>query len=134
MVVDPSVTGLNIVLAKGVNMLPVIPELLVRLRTHREAWTTNISKLYNRLHLNPSSYPYSLFLFDESLSDSKPPQTWLMTRAWYGVSSTCNQAGVALERLAKERKVKYPQALDPLTRDKYVDDIASGACTKEARE
>jgi hypothetical protein len=134
MVVDPSVTGLNIILAKGVNMLPVIPEILIRLRTRREAWTTDISKLYNRLHLNPSSYPYSLFLFHDSLSDSTTPEVWLMTRAWYGVSSTGNQAGVALERLALERESMYPLAVAPLTRDKYVDDIASGADTKEERE
>jgi hypothetical protein len=47
MVVDPSATGLNIVLAKGVNILPVIPEILIRLRTYAEAWTTDVSKLYN---------------------------------------------------------------------------------------
>jgi hypothetical protein len=35
-VVDPSATGLNIVLAKGTNMLPVIPEILIRLRTYAE--------------------------------------------------------------------------------------------------
>jgi hypothetical protein len=73
MVVDPSVTGLNIVLTKGVNMLPIIPEILIWLRTYREAWTTDISKLYNKLHLNPTSFPYSLFLFNDSLSDSVPP-------------------------------------------------------------
>jgi hypothetical protein len=134
MVVDPSATGLNIVLAKGVNMLPVIPEILVRLRSYQEAWTTDISKLYNRLHLNPSSFPYSLFLFDESLSDSVQPQVWLLTRAWYGVSSTGNQAGVALERLASDLKDTYPEAVRPLTLDKYVDDIASGAPSKGERE
>jgi Pao retrotransposon peptidase len=134
MVVDPSATGLNIVLAKGVNMLPLIPDILVRLRVYREAWTTDISKLYNRLHLNSSSHPYSLFLFDDSLSDSVPPQIWLLNRAWYGVSSTGNQAGVALERLAQLQEAVYPNAVIPLTRDKYVDDIASGADTKPDRD
>jgi hypothetical protein len=100
MVVDPSANGLNIALAKGVKMLLLILEILICLRTYRDAWTTDISKLYNRLHLNSMSYPYSLFLFDDSLWDSVPPQVWLMTRAWYGVSLTGNQAGDALERLA----------------------------------
>jgi Pao retrotransposon peptidase len=134
MVVDPSATGLNIALAKGVNMLPLIPDILIRLRTYREAWTTDISKLYNRLHLDPASYPYSLFLFDDSLSDSVPPQVWVMVRAWYGVSSTGNQAGVALERLARLQEGVFPAAVVPLTRDKYVDDIASGADTKSERD
>jgi hypothetical protein len=134
MVVDPSATGLNIVLAKGVNMLPLIPEILVRLRVYKEAWTTDISKLYNRLHLNETSYPYSLFLYDESLSDSVRPQVWVLNRAWYGVTSTGNQAGVALERLAQALKEQFPRSVVPLTRDKYVDDIASGADSKEERE
>jgi hypothetical protein len=115
-------------------MLPVIPEILIRLQTYAEAWTTDISKLYNRLHLNESSYPYSLFLFDESLSDPVQPQVWLLSRAWYGVSSTGNQAGVALERLAHDHASTFPQAVMPLTVDKYVDDIATGSPTKASRE
>jgi hypothetical protein len=86
MVVDSSAMGLNIVLAKGVNMLPLIPEILVRLRVYKEAWTTDISKLYNRLHLNETSYPNSLFLYDDSLSDSVRAQVWVLNRAWYGVT------------------------------------------------
>jgi Pao retrotransposon peptidase len=115
-------------------MLPLIPDILVCLRTYRDAWTTDISKLYNRLHLDPVLYPYSLFLFDDSLSDSVPPQVWVMVHAWYGVSSTGNQAGVALERLACLQEGVFPAAVTPLTRDKYVNDIASGADTKPERD
>jgi hypothetical protein len=57
-----------------------------------------------------------------------------MTRAWYGVSSIGNQAGVSLERLALIHEAKYPRAVFPLTRDKYVDNIASGADTKLERD
>ena len=134
LVVDPSCTGLNIILAKGRNMLPMIPDILVRLRTQRFAWSSDISKLYNRLHLNDSSLPYSLFLYNESLSDKVKPDIWIQTRAWYGVSSTGNQAGVALERLAEANKDMYPLAVDPMTRDKFVDDMVSGADTPEERE
>jgi hypothetical protein len=57
-----------------------------------------------------------------------------MTRAWYGVSSTGNQSGVALERQAEANASQYPLAVAPLTQDRYVDDIASGADSLEARE
>lgn len=133
-VVDPSCTGLNIILAKGQNMLSQIPDILVRLRTHRSAWTTDVSKLYNRLHLQESALPYSLFLYDPSLSDSVDPDTWVMTRAWYGVSSTGNQAAVALKRLAELSRKDLPSAFDVLTRDIYVDDVAGGADSDAARE
>lgn len=134
LVVDPSCTGLNLILAKGQNMLSLIPDILIRLRTHRSAWTTDVSKLYNRMHLQDSALPYSLFLYDSCLSDSVSPEIWVMTRAWYGVTSTGNQAAVALHRLADLHKKEYPLALDVLTRDTYVDDIAGGADSEAERE
>ena len=134
LVVDPSCTGLNIILAKGENMLAQIPDILIRLRTQRSAWTTDISKLYNRLYLQDSALPYSLFLYDQSLSDSVKPEVWVMTRAWYGVSSTGNQAAVALKRLAELGKDEFPLAFDMLTGSIYVDDVVGGADSPEARE
>jgi len=134
LVVDPSCTGLNIILAKGQNMLARIPDVLVRLRTHRFAWTTDVSKLYNMLHLEDSALPFSLFLYDPALSATADPEVWVMLRAWYGVSSTGNQSGVALERLAELNREKFPLAADPLLHDRYVDDIASGADSLEDRE
>jgi len=134
LVVDPSCTGLNIILAKGENMVAQIPDILIRLRTQRSAWSTDISKLYNRLFLQDSALPYSLFLYDMSLSDNVKPEIWVMTRAWYGVSSTGNQAAVALRRLAELGRLTHPLAVDLLTRDIYVDDVAGGADSDEARE
>lgn len=133
LVVDPSCTGLNLILAKGENMLTRIPDVLIRFRTKQAAWCTDVSKLYNMLYLNDSSLPYSLFLFSEELSPDKKPDVWVMTRAWYGVTSTGNQSGVGLERLAQEKRQEFPLALEPLTVDRYVDDIASGADDENAR-
>ena len=134
LVVDPSCTGLNLILAKGENMLAQIPDILIRLRTQRSAWTTDISKLYNRLFLEESALPYSLFLYHPSLSDGVKPEVYVMTRAWYGVSSTGNQAAVALRRLACLNKEDSPLAFDMLTNNIYVDDVVGGADSKEARE
>ena len=50
------------------------------------------------------------------------PDVWVMSRAWYGVSSTGNQAGVALEYLAEQHKEDLPLAHDVLTKCRYVDD------------
>lgn len=115
-------------------MLTRIPDVLIRFRTQRAAWSSDVSKLYNMLHLNDSSLPYSLFLFSDELDPSKTPETWVMTRAWYGVTSTGNQSGVGLERLASTVGGEYPLAVLPLTIDRYVDDIASGADDNESRD
>jgi hypothetical protein len=67
LVVDPTCTGLNEILAKGTNMLPLIPEILIQFRSYRYAWNSDVSKMYNQLHLKPASLPYSLFLFHPDL-------------------------------------------------------------------
>ena len=54
MVVDASVTGLNEILAKGENKMSKINNILIRNRCRRFIWTSDISKLYNQLHLNDS--------------------------------------------------------------------------------
>ena len=130
-VVNPTITGLNLILAKGVNMIGKIPEVLTRFRIGKFAWGSDVSKLYNQLFLNPKSLCYSLFLFNDSLDVSIPPTVWVMTRAWYGVSSTGNQAGVALEMLANQFRTELPLALAPLTDNRYVDDIL-GQCSSLA--
>ena len=58
-----------------------------------------ISKLYNQFHLDISTLPYSLFLFHSALDLNTEPEVWVMTGAWYGISSTGGQAGAAVIKL-----------------------------------
>ena len=51
LVVDPTCAGLNLLLAKGENTLGNIIDILVRNRTRQFSWASDISKLYNQLHL-----------------------------------------------------------------------------------
>ena len=115
-------------------MLSKIPELLIWFRCFSHTWNTDISKLYNQLHLNDSLLPFSLFIFHESLEKTVDTDIWVMSRAWSGVSSTGNQAGVALEYLADQRKDDLPLAHSVLTRSCYVDDILSGGKSREEVE
>ena len=63
-----------------------------------------------------------------------PPSVWVMSRAWYGVACTGNQAGVAIEYLAHEFKEFHPAAYSVLISSRYVDDILSGADSEEEPE
>jgi hypothetical protein len=81
-----------------------------------------------------SAYPYSLFLYDESLDPTADPVVWVMVRAWYGIFSTGGQAGYALEKLTELFKDEYPEAIKPLKENRYVDDLLSGADSEEERE
>ena len=81
MVVDPTMTWFNLLLAKGENQLGYIFDIIVRNRCKQHAWSIDISKLYRQLHLDISALPYSLFLFYESLDPNIEPDIWVMTRA-----------------------------------------------------
>ena len=130
-VVDPSMSGLNVCLAKGQNKMKKIPDILTRARSRKHIWTSDISKLYNRLVLKPTSYRYQLFLYGDELDPDKEPEVYAMIVAWYGVASSGNQAGFALEELARLLKADLPLAFIIITEDTYVDDMIGGAETEE---
>ena len=134
LVVDPTMTRLNVILAKGENRIGRLNDIIVRSRVCKYIMTTDISKMYNQLYLEESSLPFSLFLYDESLDQSVPPKTWVMNRAWYGVASTGGQAGYAIEKVVEEQGQEYPLAAKALTDDRYVDDIFSGKDTDKERQ
>ena len=134
MVIDPTMTMFNLLLAKGENRIGLIFNIIVSCRCREFVWSSDISKLYNQLRMHFSAYPYSLFLYDESLDPTVDPVVWVMVRAWYGIFSTGGQAGYALEKLTELFKDEYPEATKPLKENRYVDDLLSGAYSEEERE
>jgi hypothetical protein len=135
MVVDPTMTGLNIILPKGENNLGRMNDILIRARVGEYLWTTDIKKMYNQLNMRPSSYRFQLMLYDDELDPNSTPETWVMKTAWYGVTSSGNQAGDAVNQLKEENKEKHPHAEAPLSQEsRFVDDIGSTAATEAERE
>ena len=134
LVVDPTMTGLNNILAKGENRLGNIVEIFIRNRSKEFIWSSDISKLYNQLHLQEDALPYSLFLYHSSLDPTVPPDVYVMLVAWYGVTPTGAQADYALQLIAEEHGDNFPEAIEPIRMDRYVDDLTPGASTAEKRE
>ena len=134
LVVDPTMTGLNLCLPKGENKIAKIPDVLMDARSESYMWATDIRKMYNQLKIKHSSLQYQLMLYHHSLDPKIPPEVWVLTSAWYGVVNTGNQAGYAVDRLASMFKDKCPLAVSPLMKRRYVDDIASKAKTEDERE
>jgi len=133
MVVDPSMTRFNEILAKGENRIGLIFNIMIRCRCSEYIWSSDISKLYNQLYLDDASLPYSLFLYGKDLDQEKEPEIWVMVRAWYGIVSTGGQAGFALDKLAEMFGERYPSAYKTLKENRYVDDILSGEDSEEKR-
>lgn len=131
LVVDATMTGLNEILAKGSNMNAKINDILIRNRCRRHVWSSDISKMYNQLHLKDEALPYGLFLFSEDLDPNKDPDIYVMLVAWYGVTSTGGQGGNALEECVTIQAETYPAAIEPVENDRYVDDLFSGSNVRE---
>ena len=135
MVVDPTMTGLNIILPKGENNLGRMNDILIRSRVGEHLWATDIKKMYNQLHLKPSSLRFQLMLYHEELNPDREPTIWVMTTAWYGMTPSGNQAGEAINLLKEMHKDEYPEAELPLSdHSRFVDDIVSIAETEKTAE
>lgn len=132
-VVDPSMSGLNLILAKGENRIKKLTDILLRSRIKKYSWSSDITKLYNCLKLNPSSYAFQMFMYHDELNPDKPPEIYILIVAWYGVSPSSNQAIFALEEIARLQKEEFPLAYTILSEEIYVDDILSGCDTEEER-
>ena len=95
LVVDPTMSGLNLTLTKGENRIGSLIDILLRNRVLEYACSSNVTKLYNQLHLEKSALPYSLFLYSDDLNPNSIPVTFIMKVLWYGVVPTGNQASYA---------------------------------------
>ena len=88
LVVDPTMSGLNLTLAKSENRIGSLIDILLRNRVLEHAWSSDVTKLYNQLHLERSALLYSLFLYNDDLNPNSVPATFVMKVAWYGVVPT----------------------------------------------
>jgi hypothetical protein len=134
LVVDPSMSLLNLILAKGDPQLSSMFSILLRSRAAPCLWSADIKKLYNMLVLEEHCLPYSLFLYNETLDLCDEPQVFVLQRAWYGVASTSGQATYALRKLGLDHLHSHPLGARVLLSDSYVDDILSPTQTRDESE
>ncbi len=125
LVVDPSMSLLNLILAKGDPQLSSMFSILLRSRSAPCLWSADVKKLYNMLYLEDECLPYSLFLYNPSLNVTEEPQVFVLLRAWYGVASTGGQATYALRKLGSDHASSHPLGSRVLLSESYVDDLLS---------
>ena len=65
--------SLNSLLAKGSNNMNNLAEIHIRWRTHKHAYHTDVTKMYNTVRLKKSHWRYQLYLWCENLDPSLKP-------------------------------------------------------------
>ena len=70
-IVYPTMSGLNLCLPKGENLLAKINEIIIKSQASKYTWATDISKMYNQLALSLSSYRYPLLQIPGSICGSR---------------------------------------------------------------
>ena len=129
-VVDPLSSRLNIHLAKGVNTLQNLQQLLLDFRTHKHTSTFDIQKFYNALYIEEEHLCFQLFLWVEDLDPEGDVIIMVFSRAMYGVVSTGNQAETAIRRGAVHYQIEKPLGAQCILTHIYVDDGSIGADTE----
>ena len=126
MVVDSRTSGLNDHLAKGLNTLNNLQQLLLRFRSFKHIGSFDISKMYNMLYIEESHLQYQLILWVDALDPNKEIEVWVMMRAIYGTVSSGNQAEVAIRRGAAKMQDQCPEGAYTIIYETYVDDGVPG--------
>ena len=83
---------LNSFLAKGVNTLQSLQELILNFRSWKCCGTYDIAKMYNNLFIEEDHLKFQLILWSEDLDPSNEVEIYCLTRTMYGVTCSGNQA------------------------------------------
>ena len=115
LVLDASQAGktgvsLNSLLAKGINSMNRLVEILIRWTMHEWAFNTDIQKMYNAIRLDKSHWCYEMYLWDNELDKERLPSWKVIKTLIYGVKSSGSQAERGLRLTAEKCVLKYPRA------------------------
>ena len=123
--------SLNSMIAKGINSLNSLVGIILRWSTYPHVFTTDVSKMYNRVNLDPEHWKYQLYFWSDGLKPGVEPEPKVVKSVIYGVRSSGNVAQCALRRTVELCKDEFPKAVRPILEDTYMDDCISGTESPE---
>ncbi|KAK2578790.1 hypothetical protein KPH14_012728 [Odynerus spinipes] len=126
----PSSSGLSLnnMTYTGPNLLLNIIDVLLRLRTHRHLFATDITKMYRQIKVHSEDWAYQRILWvDSQLNEVQ----YNLTTVTYGTKAAPYLAVRTLIQLAHDEGHRFPLAVPSIIHERYVDDIFGGADTKK---
>lgn len=92
----------------------------MRFRRHRYAAATDITKMFNKVGLNPTQWNLHRLFWRESPND--PLKEYVMTVVIFGEASSAFNAVRSMIECARQSKKNYPQAAEVIEKSFYIDD------------
>ena len=124
--------SLNSILAKGINKLPKILDLLNRFGLNRCGFVGDISMAYNMVKLLPAFWTFQRYLWAEGLNINDPAVDMVVCTLIYGVTPSGGLMTSGFRSVADHATTIYPQHAEGasvLRECSYVDDILHAAGT-----
>ncbi|XP_011858553.1 PREDICTED: uncharacterized protein LOC105556088 [Vollenhovia emeryi] len=120
--------SLNKRLLVGPNLLPPLADVLLRWRCHRYVVAADIEKMYRQIWVHPLDRDLQRIVWRV---DTGEISDFRLNTVTYGLACAPYLAIRTLRQLADDESGKYPIGASVLRRDTYVDDVLTGADTRE---
>ncbi|XP_071581646.1 uncharacterized protein [Temnothorax nylanderi] len=118
-------TSLNDFLMVGPKLQANLFAVILRWRSHRYVYTTDIEKMFRQIRVHPEDVEYQC-IFWRAHPNAELIAYWLLT-VTYGTGPAPFLANRSVKQLAKDEGEKFPLAVPILEEETYVDDIMFGA-------
>ncbi|XP_038106574.1 uncharacterized protein LOC119766211 [Culex quinquefasciatus] len=119
--------SLNDRLLAGPNVNQELFSVFLRFRTYKVAFTADAEKMYRQVWVHPADRNYQRIVFRET--EDQPIKHYRLCTVTYGTKCAPYLAIESMKQAASEFKLKYPEAVQKIELDTYVDDFLSGAQT-----
>ncbi|XP_008559720.1 uncharacterized protein LOC103579932 [Microplitis demolitor] len=121
--------SLNNIMHTGPNLLVNIFDVLISSRQHRFIFITDVTKMNRQILVHEQDQNLQQILWFDEEGNISPFKLATVT---YGTKSAPFLAVRSLLQLVEDEGHRFPLAIDPLTKGRYVDDIFGGADTLES--
>ncbi|XP_044594851.1 uncharacterized protein LOC123272215 [Cotesia glomerata] len=116
--------SLNDIMHTGPKLQVNIFDVLITSRKHRFIFITDVTKMYRQIRVHEDDQDLQQILWFDKQGNIIP---FRLTTVTYGTKAAPYLAVRALLQLVEDEGHRFPLAITPLTKGRYVDDISGGA-------
>ena len=124
--------SLNDCLEKGPKFNQLVFDLLVRFRQHQVALVADLEKAFLQISVVEHDRDFLRFFWPSDITrEDSPLQTFRFARVLFGLSPSPFLLNATIRHHIQQYKSSLPDVVDRLLESIYVDDVITGADTKE---